>query len=160
MTKVLIVDDDRDMLFLIGEYLGSFGIPFDRANSAMEARRFLKNSTYCMIISDLNMPGESGLDLFRYIAMKHPELPFVLMTGCNDSRIKREARGMGICEYLEKPFRLAELAKIINSRCVPESRCEFAVPAGCIAVQQSSSPTAQAKSFPPGSRESSVPFSP
>lgn len=148
MTKVLIVDDDRDMLFLIGEYLGSFGIPFDRANSAAEARRLLKNSTYRMVISDLNMPGESGLDLFRYVSLKHPGLPFVLMTGCNDSRVKREAGRMGISEYLEKPFRLAELAKIINSRRVPESPCEVAVP-GCIAVQRISSPTAQAKSFSP-----------
>ena len=64
MNKVLLVDDDEDLLFLIGEYLDAFGIEFDLAESAAQARKRLKYCEYDLVVSDLNMPGESGFDLF------------------------------------------------------------------------------------------------
>ncbi|MFZ2448076.1 MAG: response regulator [Syntrophobacteraceae bacterium] len=113
MARVLVVDDDEDLLFLISEYLDAYGFDFDIANSAALARRRLKEFRYDAIISDLNMPGETGLDLFRHVSARYPELPFVLMTGCPDSRVKREALRLGVSGYVEKPFHLSDLVRII-----------------------------------------------
>jgi DNA-binding NtrC family response regulator len=114
MNKVLLVDDDEDLLFLIGEYLEAYGIKFDLAESAAQARKRLKYSEYDLIISDLNMPGESGFDLFRSVSSRYPELPFVLMSGNRDPRLRREAVSMGICNFVEKPFLLSDLKRIIT----------------------------------------------
>ena len=119
MNKALLVDDDEDLLFLIGEYLEAYGIEFDLAESAAQARKRLKYCEYDIVISDLNMPGESGFDLFRSVSSRYPELPFVLMSGNRDPRLRREAVSMGICTFLEKPFLLSDLKRIItDSACV------------------------------------------
>jgi DNA-binding NtrC family response regulator len=119
MNKVLLVDDDEDLLFLIGEYLDAFGIEFDLAESAAQARKRLKYCEYDLVVSDLNMPGESGFDLFRSVSSRYPGLPFILMSGNRDPRLRREAISMGICEFLDKPFHLSDLKRIItDSACV------------------------------------------
>ena len=119
MNKVLLVDDDEDLLFLIGEYLEAYGIEFDLAENAAQARKRLKYCEYDLIISDLNMPGESGFDLFRSVSSRYPGLPFILMSGNRDPRLRREAVSMGICNFLEKPFLLSDLKRLItNLTCV------------------------------------------
>ena len=115
MNKVLIVDDDEDLLLIIGEYLGSNGIEFHLAHSAAQARRRLSHCQYDLVISDFNMPGESGLDLFRSTSFRHPRLPFILMSGNLDSRLKREAISMGVCNFVEKPFELSYLKSLITN---------------------------------------------
>jgi len=66
-----------------------------------------------VVVSDFKMPGESGLDLFRYVSYMYPETPFVLITGCDDLRIKRESMRMGVHAYIQKPFYLKELLQTI-----------------------------------------------
>jgi DNA-binding NtrC family response regulator len=66
-----------------------------------------------VIVSDFKMPGESGLDLFRYVSSKYPETVFVLMTGCDDPGIKRESMRIGVHAYFQKPFYLSELLQTI-----------------------------------------------
>jgi DNA-binding NtrC family response regulator len=120
MYKVLVVDDQQEILFFIGEYLGSNGIESDLASSAAQARNCLKHSEYDLVISDFQMPGESGLDLFRSVSFRYPELPFILMSGNLDQRLRREAMSMGVCNFMEKPFELSHLKRLITDqdRCV------------------------------------------
>ena len=113
MARILIVDDDKDLLHLMGEYLESVGLEYDMAVSAEQARHRLKSFGYDMVVSDFNMPGESGLDLLRYVSSMYPETPFVLMTGCYDLRIKRESMRMGAHAYIQKPFYMNELSRTI-----------------------------------------------
>ena len=119
MSKVLVVDDDEDLLFIIGEYLGSNGIEFHLAHSVAQARKRLSHCEYDLVISDFNMPGESGLDLFRSTSFRYPRLPFILMSGSLDPRLRREAISMGICNFVEKPFELSRLKHLITdvNRC-------------------------------------------
>ena len=115
MARILVVDDDDGLLFLIGEYLGAFGFDFTTASSVAQARHRLKHGRYDLVISDLHMGGESGLDLFRYVSARYPTIRFILMTGCLDSRIKREALKLGVCDYMEKPFQFSDLIEIIRN---------------------------------------------
>ena len=130
MHRILVVDDDEDLLFIIGEYLDSNGIVFHLADSAAQARKRLVHFDYDLVLSDFNMPGESGLDLFRWVSRRYPELPFILMSGNLDSRLRREAISMGVCSFMEKPFELRELKRLINN----QVRCPMRVGAGAPAA--------------------------
>jgi DNA-binding NtrC family response regulator len=114
MPKVLVVDDQEDFLSIIGQYLHANGIEIHLAQCASEARKHLTHCAYDLVISDLQMPGESGLDLFRFVSSRHPGLPFILMSGNLDPRLIREAMNMGICCFLEKPFELSYLKRFIT----------------------------------------------
>jgi len=98
---------------LVGEYLELSGLKTDRAVSAEQAHNRLERSRYDVVVSDFKMPGESGLDLFRYVSSMYPETLFVLITGCSDLRIKRESMKMGVHAYIQKPFYLSELRQTI-----------------------------------------------
>jgi len=109
MARVLIVDDDKGFRSILSEYLGSQGYECSLAANAEQAKERLCEHHYDMVLSDLHMPGASGLDLLRYVSSSHPLTRFILMTGACDRRIRTECLIMGACECLDKPFRLAEL---------------------------------------------------
>jgi DNA-binding NtrC family response regulator len=130
MYKVLLVDDDEEFLFIIGEYLGAHGIESHLAHSAAQARKRLNHCEYDLVISDVQMPGESGLDLYRSVSFRYPGLPFILMSGNLDPRLRREALSMGVCNFVEKPFELSYLKHLITD----PDRCEKRVGIGAPAA--------------------------
>jgi DNA-binding NtrC family response regulator len=97
----------------MGEYLESVGLEHDLAVSAEQARNRLKRSGYDVVVSDFNMPGESGLDLLSHVSFMYPKTRFILLTGYDDPRIKRESMKMGAHAYIQKPFYLNELLQTI-----------------------------------------------
>ena len=122
MAKILIVDDDEDILFLISQYLKSVGIEHDLAASAKQARSLLVHSRYDFVVSDFSMPGQSGLDLLDHVSSMYPKTKFVLVTGCDDLRIKRESTRMGVHAYIQKPFYLTELLRILIDVVAPDGK--------------------------------------
>ncbi len=112
MARVLVVDDDESLLRLMGEYLESAGIECDLAAGAKQARNLLGRSGYDVVVSEFNMRGESGLDLLRHSSFRYPKIPFILWAGC-DPQSEQEAKKMGVCAYLEKPFYMDELLRTI-----------------------------------------------
>lgn len=119
MPRILIVDDDEGLLSIIGEYLSAFGFEPEHAASAAQARDCLMRSKYAAVLSDFQMPGESGLDLLIHVKSRYPDLPYVMMTGAQNSRLKYEAIKMGSNGYITKPFQLNELLKAIAAVLAP-----------------------------------------
>jgi DNA-binding NtrC family response regulator len=115
MSKILIVDDDKGFLRIIGECLTAYGFEPELAGSAAQARNCLMRSKYDAVLSDFRMPGESRLDLLGQVKSRYPELPFILMTGSRSSRLKHEVMKMGSSGYIEKPFRLKDLVETITT---------------------------------------------
>lgn len=122
MARILLVDDDEDFLTLLRQYLNSRGFEADVANGSARARHFLAHSEYDAVVSDFNMPGESGLDLLAHVSCRFHGLPFILITGNHSARLKQEAVGMGCAGYLEKPFQLQELFESIRAILAPEAK--------------------------------------
>ncbi len=119
MSRILIVDDDEGLVRIIGEYLSACGFEPEPAASAAQARNFLMRSKCDAVLSDFQMPGESGLDLLDHIKSRYSGLPFILMTGSHSSRLKHEAMKMGSTGYIEKPFQLKDLVKAIVAVLTP-----------------------------------------
>jgi DNA-binding NtrC family response regulator len=114
MARILIVDDDKDLLFLIGEYLRAYGFVTELASSVVQARDFLEISHFDAIVSDFSMPGESGLDLLDHVSFMYPGLPFIMMTGYRMTRLRKQAMKKGCSGFLLKPFEFKELLGAIE----------------------------------------------
>ncbi len=114
MARILIVDDDKDLLYLMSEFLGAYGFELELACSAAQAKKCLDKTHFDAVVSDFMMPGENGLDLLDYVASHFPGLPFIMMTGSCLPHLKEEAMKKGSSGYVLKPFEFRDLAGTID----------------------------------------------
>ncbi|MDI6790084.1 MAG: response regulator [Thermodesulfobacteriota bacterium] len=104
MTKVLVVDDEEPVRRLIGQILENNGYDCTLAASAAEARERLKEQSFELVLCDMKMPGESGLDFVRYVLAEHWDTAVVMVTVVDDPSVVEVVLGIGICGYVVKPF--------------------------------------------------------
>ena len=107
--RILIVDDDRAQRSLLETFLQSQGYLTQSAASGEAALQLLLEEKYAMMISDVRMPGMSGLETLRRVRQKHPDLPVLLVTAFADIRSAVTAMRDGAVNYLAKPIDLDEL---------------------------------------------------
>ncbi|WP_055095403.1 sigma-54-dependent transcriptional regulator [Flavobacterium aquidurense] len=112
--KILIVDDNYDMLNLIQRHLKSFNYHSYRASSVSEAIDVLKYTDIDLLITDLNMPEINGIELLKYAEEHYPLIPKLVITGVNSVDNAVTALKSGALEYLHKPFTSNELEKAID----------------------------------------------
>ena len=105
-SRVLLVDDEQAVWEILGEKLGRSGFEWHGCSSAEEALSRLESEHFDAIVSDLKMPGMTGLGLLGEVQKKHPHLAFVMATGEDDIRVAVEAMKHGADDYLVKPFNL------------------------------------------------------
>jgi putative two-component system response regulator len=110
--RVLIVDDEEPIRGLLARLLGAHGYECVTAESAAAGRRVLEEAPVALVLSDVNMPGESGLDFTREVLRVHPDTAVVMVTGMDDRRYAEAAIEVGAYGYVLKPFKPNEL--IIN----------------------------------------------
>jgi len=104
MKRVLIVDDDRRMRRTLQILLEHMGLESVAAADAPEARAQLRDDAFDLVLTDLKLPGPSGLDLLAEIRTAHPTLPVVVITGYGTIQTAIEAIRKGAAEYILKPF--------------------------------------------------------
>ena len=112
--KVLLVDDDDSIRWVLNETLEDIGLKVSQTNSADQAIEFLAESKFDLIISDVRMPGTSGMELLQYCQLNYPELPVIIMTAHSDLDSAVNAYTKGAFEYLPKPFDLDEINNIVE----------------------------------------------
>ena len=110
--RVLIVDDEEQIRTLLARLLGAHGFECLTADSAAAARRVLKETNIALVLSDVTMPGESGIDFTREVLAHYPETAVVMVTGMDDPSHAEVAIELGAYGYVLKPFKPNEL--IIN----------------------------------------------
>src|SRR3954451_2618925 len=84
MKPVWIVDDDRSIRWVLEKALAREGIPFKTFSSAYEVLQAMAVSQPQVLVSDIRMPGESGLVLLSKIKERYPEVPVIIMTAYSD----------------------------------------------------------------------------
>lgn len=110
--RILIVDDEDQIRTLLTRLLSAQGYECITAESPTAARRILEELPVALVLSDLNMPGESGLDFTRDVLEQYPDTAVVMVTGMDDRRFADLAIEHGAYGYVLKPFKPNEL--IIN----------------------------------------------
>ena len=104
MAKILIVDDELPIRELFWMILDSNGHDCDQAANVPEAREWLKKQEYDLVITDMNMPGESGMDLMKHIRDQFKDVAVIMVTAVDDPIIAGAAMDMGIYDYIIKPI--------------------------------------------------------
>ncbi|NUT54540.1 MAG: response regulator [Thermoleophilia bacterium] len=110
--RILIVDDEDQIRTLLARLLGAQRYECVTAESAAAARRVLKEMDVALVLSDVNMPGESGIDFTREVLGQYPDTAVVMVTGMDDRSYADAAIELGAYGYVLKPFKPNEL--IIN----------------------------------------------
>jgi len=131
MKPVWIVDDDRSIRWVFEKALSREGIAYNSFASAREALDALAGGAPQVLISDIRMPGQSGIELLQELKQKHPAVPVIVMTAYSDLESAVAAFQGGAYEYLPKPFDVDQAVELIR-RALDESQREQAVlePAG------------------------------
>jgi YesN/AraC family two-component response regulator len=115
MGYVLAVDDDEEIRDQLVElFQGKHFV--QEARSGEEALEWLeRESEWHTVITDISMPGLSGLELLGHIRQKLPDTPVIVLSGLNDAAYKIGAMGMDVFKYLTKPYRLEEVEASVDS---------------------------------------------
>ena len=108
--KILVVDDDKAIARLIGQIAEMGGYACCLAHNGDDAREHLRKDTFHLVLCDVNMPGESGVDLARHIIAEYPDTAVVMVSAMDDAEIANTALDMGTYGYIIKPFKPNELA--------------------------------------------------
>src|SRR5687768_7477011 len=111
-NRILIVEDDPSVRRLIMAHFERSGFAVEYA---MAAEEVASDERYDVVLTDVNLPGESGVDLARRIRARQPDQPVVFMTGDSDAALAHRALRTGAAGYLIKPFELFELDAVINN---------------------------------------------
>src|SRR6202050_665571 len=113
-STVLVIDDDPDLRASVGRLLRSLGLDAQLFASIPD---FLKSDPpdgpTCLVL-DVRLPGQSGLDLQRELAVANRELPIIFITGHGDIPMSVQAMKGGAIEFLTKPFREQDLLEAIQ----------------------------------------------
>ena len=113
-AHILVVDDDKRLRDLIARYLGEQGFRVTVATDAAEARAKLKSIAFDLLVLDIMLPGESGLDLTRALR-DDSSVPILLLTAMGEVQDRINGLETGADDYLGKPFEPKELVLRINA---------------------------------------------
>ena len=120
MKPIWIVDDDRSIRWVLEKALARETLPCRAFGTAQEVLDELERDTPQVLVSDIRMPGASGIELLRAVKRKHPALPVIIMTAFSDLESAVSAFQGGAFEYLPKPFDVDRAVELIR-RAVDES---------------------------------------
>jgi len=107
--NILIVDDEEPIRRLLGYLLEPHGYKVALAGEAREARQRMESGSYALVLCDVNMPGESGMDLIRHILTQYPSTAVIMITGLDSPVLASAALDMGAFGYVIKPFEANEV---------------------------------------------------
>ena len=113
-TQILLVDDDDHVLVVIKRILEKAGHRVTACSQGGEALALLAERTFDVMISDIQMPGVTGLKLLRAVREHDLDLPVILMTGAPGVNSAADAVQYGAFRYLIKPVPMAELMAVVS----------------------------------------------
>ena len=120
--RVLIVDDAEPVLRIHARALTRSGYTVETANSGHSALQALKNGTFDVIISDIDMPEMDGMRLLEQVRVHDVDVPVILITGAPSMETAVQALDLGAFKYLSKPTTLEALVKVTGDAVAAPSR--------------------------------------
>jgi DNA-binding NtrC family response regulator len=121
--RILFVDDDKDILMMVEQYLNMQGYNITTVNSGLKALDLVKQQDLHIIFTDYKMPEFNGLELLAAVKQYNPEIEVIIVTGYGSMESAIQAMKFGSYDYLQKPFKLDHL-KLIIDRIIEEKKIE------------------------------------
>lgn len=112
---VLIIDDEPDLLELLGMTMSRMGLSVDTANCVRAAINKLANNRYDLCLTDMRLPDGDGIDVIKYGQQNCPGLPIAMITAHGDVETAIDALKLGAFDFLNKPVEMPRLKKLVES---------------------------------------------
>ena len=121
MVRIMIIEDDKEMRSLLKDFFEEEGFETDSASNGVDALRMLFKDHFDLVITDIRMPGLTGLDILPRIRRLKPEIPIIVMTAYGSDDVRRRSLERGATIYLEKPIHLSKLRAVIREMVLRKS---------------------------------------
>ena len=121
MVRIMIIEDDEEMRSLLKDFFEEEGFETDSVSNGVDALRMLSKDHFDLVITDIRMPGLTGLDILPRIRSLKPETPIIVMTAYGSDDVRRRSFERGATIYLEKPIHLSELRTVIREMVLRKS---------------------------------------
>jgi DNA-binding NtrC family response regulator len=115
MSTILIIDDETSLVNSLSFALRNEGFTVESAPTAAEGKRAAERLQPALVLLDLRLPDDSGMEVLQALRASQPELPVVMISAHGDARVAVRAVKMGAFDYLTKPFELDDLLLTIRS---------------------------------------------
>jgi two-component system response regulator AtoC len=112
--RILITEDDEEMRSLLKDFLEEEGFETDSVSNGSDAFRKLLKEPFDLIITDIRMPGLTGLDILPGLKKLQPEAPIIVITAFGSEEVYRRSFERGATAYLEKPLHFNRLRTLIH----------------------------------------------
>jgi CheY-like chemotaxis protein len=111
--RILVIEDDEEMSALLKDVIEEEGYKTASVNNGSEAFHRLAKESFDLIITDVRMPGLTGLDILPGIKRLQPKAPIIVITAFGSEEVQRKALERGADAYLEKPIHFPKLRTLI-----------------------------------------------
>lgn len=128
MLSILIVEDDITFSLMLTTWLGKKGFVVRSSSSVSDAKRWLGEEAFDLVISDLRLPDSDGIDLLKWLKSTHPSLPLIMMTSYAEIQTAVQAMKLGAADYIAKPLNPDELLGKIRELAHVEEKAPARVP--------------------------------
>jgi response regulator RpfG family c-di-GMP phosphodiesterase len=112
--KILIVDDEDNVRSLLLRHLEEQGVNCVACPTALDALGQMKRQQFSLVISDIMMPGMSGVEFLRLAKNEDPETAFIMITGLMDINTAIDSLRIGACDFITKPFELPAIKRAVD----------------------------------------------
>ncbi len=119
--NIWVVDDDESIRWVLERGLSENGIEVETFDSANKVIKKLETENPSLILTDIKMPGKSGIDLLNEVKELRPEIPIIIMTAHSDLESAVESYEHGAWEYLPKPFDIEEAVSMVKRATAKDS---------------------------------------
>ena len=114
MSKVLVVDDERNIRLTLTRTLESAGLEITTAVNGEEALALMERQEFDLVLLDLRLPGMPGTEVLARLRERHPGLPVVMITAHGTIDIAVEAMRAGAADFIRKPFTPDEVREVVS----------------------------------------------
>jgi putative nucleotidyltransferase with HDIG domain len=112
--KILIVDDEANVRSILRAHLERDGSECVSSPNAFDALNKIKDQRFSLVISDVMMPGMSGMELLRLVKKQDPETAFIIITGLMDINTAIDSLRIGAVDFITKPFELPAIQRAVD----------------------------------------------
>ncbi len=114
MSRILIIDDDRDIRLLLSRFLEKEGYSTEEAEGSKQALMLLRKSKFDLIVCDFKLPDDTGLELVQKIKVLDHECQIIMITGYSDVKVAVKAMKLGVYDYVTKPLYPDEFLQLVK----------------------------------------------
>src|SRR3954471_19084961 len=114
-SRVLVVDDEESIREFLEIMLRKEGYEVTCAEDGQKALELIKKKSFDLVISDLQMPNMTGIELLRHVKDQYPDILFMMITAFGTTETAVEAMKLGAYDYITKPFKIDEVRININN---------------------------------------------